>query len=59
MATEDAIWIAEKLADQPDDIPAAFRAYAEQRYLRTARVQIMLCDASEFGCLAYFYQLGS
>jgi len=48
MATEDAMWIAEKLADQPDDIPAAFRAYAEQRYLRTARVQIMARVYGEF-----------
>jgi len=41
MATEDAVWLAEKVAEDPDDIPAAFRAYAQQRYLRTARVQIM------------------
>ena len=25
----------------PDDLPAAFQAYVQQRYLRTARVQIM------------------
>jgi salicylate hydroxylase len=48
MATEDAVWIAEKLADQPEHIPAAFRAYAEQRYLRTARVQIMARVYGEF-----------
>jgi 2-polyprenyl-6-methoxyphenol hydroxylase-like FAD-dependent oxidoreductase len=41
MATEDAVWLAEKLAAQPDDLPAAFQAYVQQRYLRTARVQIM------------------
>jgi len=41
MATEDAVWLAEKAAEQPDDLPAAFRAYVQQRYLRTARVQIM------------------
>jgi salicylate hydroxylase len=41
MATEDAVWLAEKVAGGPDDLPAAFRAYTEQRYLRTARVQIM------------------
>src|SRR5437016_14056213 len=41
MATEDAVWLADKAAEQPDDLPAAFRAYVQQRYLRTARVQIM------------------
>jgi salicylate hydroxylase len=41
MATEDAVWLADKVAETPDDLPAAFRAYAQQRYLRTARVQIM------------------
>ena len=30
-----------KGAAQPDDLPAAFRAYVQARYLRTARVQIM------------------
>jgi salicylate hydroxylase len=41
MATEDAVWLAEKVAEQPNDLPAAFAAYVQQRYLRTARVQIM------------------
>jgi 3-hydroxybenzoate 6-monooxygenase len=41
MATEDAVWLADKVAEQPDDLPAAFRAYQEQRYLRTGQVQIM------------------
>ncbi len=41
MATEDAVWLAEKVAAQPHDLPAAFQAYVQQRYLRTARVQIM------------------
>ena len=41
MATEDAVVLAEKAAAQPDDLPAAFRAYVQDRYLRTARVQIM------------------
>jgi 2-polyprenyl-6-methoxyphenol hydroxylase-like FAD-dependent oxidoreductase len=41
MATEDAVWLAEKMAEQPDDPPAALQAYVQQRYLRTARVQIM------------------
>jgi 3-hydroxybenzoate 6-monooxygenase len=48
MATEDAVWLAEKVAAQPNDIPAAFRAYQEQRYLRTARVQIMARVYGEF-----------
>jgi salicylate hydroxylase len=41
MATEDAVCLAEKMAEQPDDLPAAFRSYVQERYLRTARVQIM------------------
>jgi 3-hydroxybenzoate 6-monooxygenase len=41
MATEDAVWLAEKVAAEPHDLPAAFQAYVRQRYLRTARVQIM------------------
>ena len=41
MATEDAVWLAEKVTENPRDLPAAFRAYVQQRYLRTARVQIM------------------
>jgi 3-hydroxybenzoate 6-monooxygenase len=41
MATEDAVALAEAVAEQPDDLPAAFAAYWQQRYLRTARVQIM------------------
>jgi salicylate hydroxylase len=41
MAAEDAVVLAEKVAEAPDDLPAAFRAYVQARYLRTARVQIM------------------
>ncbi len=41
MATEDAVCLADKVGETPDDLPAAFRSYAQQRYLRTARVQIM------------------
>jgi 3-hydroxybenzoate 6-monooxygenase len=41
MATEDAVCLAEKAAATPDDLPRAFNAYAQERYLRTARVQIM------------------
>src|SRR5882757_3382675 len=48
MATEDAVCLAEKLAAAPDDVPAAFRAYQQQRYLRTGRVQIMARVYGEF-----------
>jgi 2-polyprenyl-6-methoxyphenol hydroxylase-like FAD-dependent oxidoreductase len=41
MATEDAVVLAEKVAAMPDQVPAAFSAYSQDRYLRTARVQIM------------------
>jgi 3-hydroxybenzoate 6-monooxygenase len=41
MATEDAIVLADKVAASPADLPAAFAAYQQERYLRTARVQIM------------------
>jgi 2-polyprenyl-6-methoxyphenol hydroxylase-like FAD-dependent oxidoreductase len=41
MATEDAVTLAEKVAASPDDLSAAFKAYEQERYLRTARVQIM------------------
>ena len=41
MATEDAVVLAEKVANAPDDLPAAFAAYQQARYLRTGRVQIM------------------
>ena len=41
MATEDSVCLAEKVSEQPDDLPAAFHTYVHERYLRTARVQIM------------------
>ena len=41
MATEDAVCLGEKVAERPNDLPAALAAYVQQRYLRTARVQIM------------------
>jgi 3-hydroxybenzoate 6-monooxygenase len=41
MATEDAVTLSEKVAASPDDLPKAFDAYVNERYLRTARVQIM------------------
>ncbi len=48
MATEDAVSLAEKVAASPDDLPGAFRAYQESRYLRTGRVQIMARVYGEF-----------
>lgn len=41
MATEDAVVLAEQVAAQPDNLPAAFHAYQQARYLRTGRTQIM------------------
>jgi salicylate hydroxylase len=48
MATEDAVTLAEKVAASPDDLPAAFAAYQQARYLRTGRVQIMARVYGEF-----------
>jgi salicylate hydroxylase len=48
LAIEDAYWLAEKAAETLDDLPAAFRAYQEQRYLRTGRAQIMARVYGEF-----------
>jgi len=48
MATEDAVILADKVAAAPDDLPAAFRAYEQERYLRTAQVQIMARVYGEF-----------
>jgi salicylate hydroxylase len=48
MATEDAVTLAEKVAATPDDLPAAFAAYQNERYLRTGRVQIMARVYGEF-----------
>lgn len=36
-----AVWLAEKVAEEPHNLPAAFQTYVQGRYLRTARVQIM------------------
>jgi len=41
MALEDAVCLAEKIEAKPDDIPAALLDYQNERYLRTARVQLM------------------
>ena len=48
MATEDAVVLADKVAEQPDNLPAAFKAYEQARYLRTARTQIMARVYGEF-----------
>ena len=48
MATEDAVVLAEKIAAMPDDPVSAFKAYQQERYLRTARVQIMARVYGEF-----------
>lgn len=48
MATEDAVTLAEKVAATPDDLPAAFATYQNERYLRTARVQLMARVYGEF-----------
>lgn len=48
MATEDAVVLADEVAARPNDIPAAFRAYQQHRYLRTGQVQIMARVYGEF-----------
>ncbi len=48
MATEDAVVLAEKAGAMPHDLPAAFKAYEMDRYLRTARTQVMARVYGEF-----------
>jgi 2-polyprenyl-6-methoxyphenol hydroxylase-like FAD-dependent oxidoreductase len=48
MATEDAVVLADKVKAKPDDLPAAFQAYQQQRYLRTGQVQLMARVYGEF-----------
>ena len=48
MATEDAVVLADQVAAQPDNLPAAFKAYQQARYLRTGRTQIMARVYGEF-----------
>jgi 2-polyprenyl-6-methoxyphenol hydroxylase-like FAD-dependent oxidoreductase len=48
MATEDAVVLADKVKAKPEDLPAAFQAYQQDRYLRTGRVQIMARVYGEF-----------
>jgi 2-polyprenyl-6-methoxyphenol hydroxylase-like FAD-dependent oxidoreductase len=40
--------LADKVAASPDDLPAAFAAYQQDRYLRTGRVQLMARVYGEF-----------
>jgi salicylate hydroxylase len=40
MAIEDAVTLGAALRATPGDVPAAFRAYQQARYLRTGRVQL-------------------
>ena len=48
MAIEDAVCLANKVVECGGDYPAAFAAYPQARYLRTARVQIMARVYGEF-----------
>ena len=48
MSIEDAVCLADKAAASPKDLPAAFKAYEQERYLRTARTQIMARVYGEF-----------
>ena len=40
MAIEDAVCLAHHVAQEADDVEAAFQAYPKNRYLRTGRVQL-------------------
>jgi salicylate hydroxylase len=48
MAIEDSVCLANKVEEMPSDLPSAFRAYQQARYLRTGRVQIMARVYGEF-----------
>ena len=48
MATEDAVVLANKVVQAGDDYAAAFQAYNQERYLRTARVQLYARMYGEF-----------
>jgi 3-hydroxybenzoate 6-monooxygenase len=48
MAIEDAVELADQVERAGDDLPAAFEAYVDARYLRTARVQLMARVYGEF-----------
>lgn len=48
MATEDAVILAENVAESPDDLASAFQRYQQERYLRTGRTQIVARVYGEF-----------
>lgn len=48
MAIEDAVCLADAAAQAPDDLPTAWQAYQQARYLRTGRVQLMARVYGEF-----------
>jgi 2-polyprenyl-6-methoxyphenol hydroxylase-like FAD-dependent oxidoreductase len=48
MATEDAVVLANKIDAAGDDYASAFRAYNDERYLRTGRVQLYARLYGEF-----------
>lgn len=48
MATEDAAVLAEEVEKTPENLPEAFNAYQQRRYLRTGRVQLMARVYGEF-----------
>ncbi|MBX9739277.1 MAG: 3-hydroxybenzoate 6-monooxygenase [Beijerinckiaceae bacterium] len=48
MALEDAVCLADKVEQSPNDPEKAFLAYQAARYLRTARVQLMARVYGEF-----------
>jgi len=48
MSIEDAVVLAARVAACGDDYEAAFRAYNQERYLRTARVQLYARLYGEF-----------
>ncbi|MEL6678602.1 MAG: FAD-dependent monooxygenase, partial [Pseudomonadota bacterium] len=52
MAIEDALILAQSLADHPDDPPAGLDAYQHQRHVRTARVQRMSRSVGDYICHA-------
>ncbi len=48
MAIEDAVELANRVAETPDDIAGAFERYQQARYLRTAKVQTTARIYGEF-----------
>jgi 2-polyprenyl-6-methoxyphenol hydroxylase-like FAD-dependent oxidoreductase len=48
MAIEDAVVLVDSLRAAPDDVPKAFQAYQDARYLRTGKCQMMARLYGEF-----------